>query len=176
MESLSNKVDRMLDPTPDTVPHQTRQAAAQPDVSLQPSEGTGMKDHISDSHALATSNVHLMESEAKKEIDLKGGSPVHPGEGKVVEPSDAEEGTHNLGWQSLTQPGELPSFVDGWTNDEVWMLIRRFNMSTASIRKTEKPLDFDGKLDLNRADHVKFSPEKLRAVLERGYKRMSRVS
>ncbi|KAH8915028.1 hypothetical protein BT69DRAFT_1314422 [Atractiella rhizophila] len=56
---------------------------------------------------------------------------------------------------SWNQPGELPSFVDGWTNDEVWMLIRRFNM-------TEKPLDFDGKLDLNRADHVK-------AVLERGY-------
>ncbi|RAL07098.1 DUF3292 domain-containing protein [Aspergillus homomorphus CBS 101889] len=57
--------------------------------------------------------------------------------------------------------------VSGLSNEDLWMLIRRFNKQIYYVKAMpEAPLQ---RLDLNRAEDEQFSPDKLRATLERFY-------
>lgn len=64
--------------------------------------------------------------------------------------------------------GDVPQpLVGGLRNEELWALIRRFNKQTFHVKSIEtKPL---ANLDMNIADDEEFSPDKLRAQLERLY-------
>ncbi|KAL8692949.1 MAG: hypothetical protein Q9218_002126 [Villophora microphyllina] len=100
-------------------------------------------DHATDSHALANADH-----------DEKGAAQVN------------EHGmVKNLGWNE--HPNEIPGLVGGLDNDDLWALVRRFNKQMYHVKATKAPLL--GGLDLNIADEDEFSPDKLRANVERLY-------
>ncbi|CZS92139.1 uncharacterized protein RAG0_02633 [Rhynchosporium agropyri] len=72
----------------------------------------------------------------------------------------------DLGWND--HPANVPApLVGGLPNEELWTLIRRFNKQMYHVKALiEPPL---GGLDLNIADEEEFSPDKLRANIERLY-------
>ncbi|KAL2192559.1 hypothetical protein P885DRAFT_47399 [Corynascus similis CBS 632.67] len=72
----------------------------------------------------------------------------------------------DLGWnekkENITEP-----LVGGMSNEELWLLIRRFNKQIYDVKATS--YSPPGGLDLNIADDEEFSPDKLRANIERLY-------
>ncbi|GLA69221.1 hypothetical protein AtubIFM55763_008404 [Aspergillus tubingensis] len=72
----------------------------------------------------------------------------------------------DVGWNQ--HPDELDEqIVSGISNEDLWMLIRRFNKQIYYVKAVpHSPLQ---RLDLNRAEDEQFSPDKLRATLERFY-------
>lgn len=106
------------------------------------SQALGQKP--TDSHALAMADH-----------DEKGHAQVaHDGEVK------------DLGWNE--QNDDIPNpLVGGMHNDELWILIRRFNKQMYHVKDYPHPVP--GNLDLNIADQEEFSPDKLRANIERLY-------
>ncbi|KAJ7084212.1 hypothetical protein C8R44DRAFT_903331 [Mycena epipterygia] len=72
----------------------------------------------------------------------------------------------DLGWNQHPNKVAKP-LIDGLENEELWLLIRRFNKQMYHVKDYPYPLP--GKLDLNIADEEEFSPDKLRANLERLY-------
>ena len=76
--------------------------------------------------------------------------------------SDAE--VKNLGWNHDDVPRPV---VGGIENKELWTMVRRFNKQVFHVRSIDDPPLAN--LDLNIADWEEFSPEKLRAQLERLY-------
>ncbi|KAJ5582433.1 hypothetical protein N7535_001053 [Penicillium sp. DV-2018c] len=72
----------------------------------------------------------------------------------------------DLGWNEphdfIAEP-----LVAGISNDDLWMLIRRFDKQVYRVKAVpDAPLQ---RLDLTRTDDDEFSPDKLRATLERFY-------
>lgn len=108
-----------------------------------PSSSATDGDHPTDSHALANADH-----------DEKGAAQVNE-----------EDKVKNLGWNE--HPKEIPDLVGGLDNEELWTLIRRFNKQMYHVKATTAPLL--GGLDLNIADEDEFSPDKLRANIERLY-------
>ncbi|KAJ6562425.1 hypothetical protein B0H19DRAFT_943738 [Mycena capillaripes] len=84
--------------------------------------------------------------------------------GAAQEEHDAE--VLDLGWNQHPDKVAKP-LVGGLENEELWLLIRRFNKQMYHVK--EYPYPLPGKLDLNIADEEEFSPDKLRASLERLY-------
>lgn len=72
----------------------------------------------------------------------------------------------DLGWHEKKQDIVSP-LVGGLGNEELWLLTRRFNKQMYHVKEVEQPVP--GNLDLNIADEEEFSPDKLRANLERLY-------
>ncbi|KAJ7756935.1 hypothetical protein B0H16DRAFT_1537466 [Mycena metata] len=72
----------------------------------------------------------------------------------------------DLGWNQRPDKVAKP-LIGGLENEELWLLIRRFNKQMYHVK--EYPYPLAGKLDLNIADEEEFSPDKLRANLERLY-------
>lgn len=72
----------------------------------------------------------------------------------------------DLGWAQKKQEISEP-LVGGMDNEELWLLVRRFNKQMYHVKSVPDPLP--GGLDLNIADDEEFSPDKLRAILERLY-------
>ncbi|KAL8734594.1 MAG: hypothetical protein Q9181_003160 [Wetmoreana brouardii] len=112
------------------------------DINTPTSSATDV-DHPTDSHALANADH-----------EEKGAAQFNE-HGKVK----------NLGWNE--HPKEVPDLVGGLDNDDLWALIRRFNKQMYHVKATKAP--FPGGLDLNIADEDEFSPDKLRANVERLY-------
>ncbi|KAM0812259.1 hypothetical protein AB5N19_14576 [Seiridium cardinale] len=106
-------------------------------------------NHLTDeptlSHALATDN-HEEKGAAQME--------------------HAEEDVADLGWHKQ-KDGMPDPLVGGLDNEELWLLIRRFNKQMYHVK--EVPSAVPGNLDLNIADEEEFSPDKLRANVERLY-------
>ena len=99
----------------------------------------------SDSHALANADH-----------DLKGHAQQGSADGEVKD----------LGWNE--HPADVPKpLVGGLPNDELWTLVRRFNKQMYHVKATNATLL--GGLDLNIVEDEEFSPDKLRANLERLY-------
>ncbi|RKF62490.1 hypothetical protein GcC1_147001 [Golovinomyces cichoracearum] len=74
--------------------------------------------------------------------------------------------TKDLGWNKKSTEILAP-FFDGTSNEELWTLIRRFNTQISHVKAiAENP---PGTLGLRTSEHQEFSPEKLRANLERFY-------
>ncbi|KAF2859144.1 hypothetical protein K470DRAFT_282858 [Piedraia hortae CBS 480.64] len=79
-----------------------------------------------------------------------------------VEPHVATD----LGWNEPEY--KLPDpLVGGLKNDDLWVLIRRFNKQMYHVKESRFPVP--GNLDLNVAEDEEFSPDKLRATIERIY-------
>ncbi|KAI9883449.1 MAG: hypothetical protein M1823_004783 [Watsoniomyces obsoletus] len=109
------------------------------------SAATTLHDAPTESHALAVADY-----------DEKG----------VAEEDHDEPEVRDLGWHENVE--ELPHpLVAGLTNEDLWLLIRRFDKQMYHV----KSIDYDppGGLDLNIAKDEEFSPDKLRANIERLY-------
>ncbi|KJY00519.1 hypothetical protein TI39_contig323g00052 [Zymoseptoria brevis] len=88
----------------------------------------------------------------------------HDQKGAAQDDHDME--VKDLGWQDHVK--DLPKpLVGGLPNDELWILLRRFNKQMYHVK--DYPYPVPGNLDLNIADEEEFSPDKLRANLERLY-------
>ncbi|KAL8359283.1 hypothetical protein RB601_007945 [Gaeumannomyces tritici] len=72
----------------------------------------------------------------------------------------------DLGWNEKKQNIAEP-LMGGMSNEELWILVRRFNKQMYHVKAV--PYAVPGNLDLNVADEEEFSPDKLRANLERLY-------
>ncbi|KAI1742835.1 hypothetical protein F4680DRAFT_411839 [Xylaria scruposa] len=88
----------------------------------------------------------------------------HDEKGFVQHPRDEE--VADLGWNSKKENIPAP-LVGGLGNEDLWLLIRRFNKQMYHVK--EVPYSVPGDLDLNVADEEEFSPDKLRATVERFY-------
>ncbi|KAK9850883.1 hypothetical protein MYU51_011509 [Penicillium brevicompactum] len=72
----------------------------------------------------------------------------------------------NVGWGEHADHVAEP-LVAGLSNEDLWMLIRRFDKQVYRVKAVpDAPLQ---RLDLTRTDDDEFSPDKLRATLERFY-------
>ncbi|KAL9020838.1 MAG: hypothetical protein Q9185_001909 [Variospora sp. 1 TL-2023] len=108
-----------------------------------PTSSTTDGDHATDSHALANADH-----------DEKGAAQT-----------SEHDGVKDLGWNE--HPKQVPDLVGGLDNEALWALVRRFNKQMYHVKATTAPLL--GGLDLNIADEDEFSPDKLRANVERLY-------
>ncbi|OOQ82934.1 hypothetical protein PEBR_36955 [Penicillium brasilianum] len=71
----------------------------------------------------------------------------------------------DVGWNDPADQAE--PLIAGLSNEDLWMLIRRFDKQVYCVKALpEAPLQ---NLDLTRADDDEFSPDKLRATIERFY-------
>ncbi|KAM0694671.1 hypothetical protein Q7P36_005027 [Cladosporium allicinum] len=79
---------------------------------------------------------------------------------------DHDEEVKDLGWN---QPKEgIPApLVGGMENEDLWVLVRRFDKQMYHVKEFPHPVA--NNLDLNIADEDEFSPDKLRASIERLY-------
>jgi len=79
---------------------------------------------------------------------------------------DHDEEVKDLGWN---QPKEgIPApLVGGMENEDLWVLVRRFDKQMYHVKEFPHPVA--NNLDLNIADEDEFSPDKLRATIERLY-------
>ncbi|KAF2191355.1 hypothetical protein K469DRAFT_622941 [Zopfia rhizophila CBS 207.26] len=105
---------------------------------------TPLRDKPTESHALAM-----------EEQEEKGAAQV-----------EHEEEVVNLGWNEPEEVIENP-LVGGLPNEDLWVLVRRFNMQMYHVKEIPNPPP--GGLDLNVADEEEFSPDKLRSNIERLY-------
>jgi hypothetical protein len=84
-------------------------------------------------------------------------------QGDIERPIDP--GLQDLGWSEDPQV-PIP-VLHGMKNEDVWTLVRRFNKQTYHAKKLDEPPQ--GGIDMNIADKDAFTPDKLRATLERLY-------
>ncbi|KAK3052055.1 hypothetical protein LTS18_012319, partial [Coniosporium uncinatum] len=79
---------------------------------------------------------------------------------------DHEGEVKDLGWHKPEE--QIPSpLVGRLPNEDLWLLLRRFNKQMYHVKEVTVPVP--GDLDLNIADEEEFSPDKLRANIERFY-------
>ncbi|KAI3319807.1 hypothetical protein HD806DRAFT_538776 [Xylariaceae sp. AK1471] len=88
----------------------------------------------------------------------------HDEKGFVQHPRDDE--VADLGWNKKKENIPAP-LVGGLGNEDLWLLTRRFNKQMYHVK--ELPYTVPGDLDLNVSDEEEFSPDKLRATVERFY-------
>ncbi|KAL2870158.1 DUF3292 domain-containing protein [Aspergillus lucknowensis] len=94
-------------------------------------------------------------------------SQVKPEEGPrgLVHKAGESEGISDIGWGKSDIIEER--IIPGISNEDLFLLIRRFNKQIYNVKAVpDAPLQ---RLDLNRAGDDHFSPDKLRATLERFY-------
>ncbi|KAM0255353.1 hypothetical protein ACHAQJ_005873 [Trichoderma viride] len=105
---------------------------------------------------IPTASHALAEESIQADAENKGASQIEHDEIEVK----------NIGWNEKAQCVPQP-VVGGMRNEELWTLIRRFNKQVFEVRSIETvPL---ADLDMNIAEDDLFSPDKLRAQLERLY-------
>ncbi|KAK8429807.1 hypothetical protein IWX49DRAFT_546019 [Phyllosticta citricarpa] len=77
-----------------------------------------------------------------------------------------EKEVMDLGWNESEEEITDP-LVGGLENEELWLLCRRFNKQVYHVKSSPRPAP--GNLDMYIADQEEFSPDKLRATIERLY-------
>ncbi|KAF2153400.1 hypothetical protein K461DRAFT_293665 [Myriangium duriaei CBS 260.36] len=87
-------------------------------------------------------------------------------ENKGVAELHHDKEVKDLGWNEPKEQIPAP-LVGGMDNEELWVLVRRFNKQLYHVKEFTQPVP--GGLDLNIADEEEFSPDKLRANIERLY-------
>ena len=117
----------------------------------------GSEPEIIEEHTEEAPTVSHALAEESKDLDLseKGAAQLEHGDVEVK----------NLGWNE--EPQTVPHLVGGLKNEDVWALIRRFDKQVFYVKSIDEPPL--GMLDMNIADDEEFSPEKLRAQIERLY-------
>jgi hypothetical protein len=119
------------------------------------STGVGSEPEIVEEHQEEAPTVSHALAEESKNFEEKGAAQLEHGDVEVK----------NLGWNE--SPLAVPHLVGGLKNDDVWTLIRRFDKQVFYVKSIKEPPL--GMLDMNIADDEEFSPEKLRAQIERLY-------
>ncbi|KAF2837924.1 hypothetical protein M501DRAFT_995181 [Patellaria atrata CBS 101060] len=104
---------------------------------------------------------HALAMEATKGIEDENGNIQ-----KGAAQQDHLEEVVDLGWNEPADKIAAP-LVAKLPNDDLWVLIRRFNKQMYHVKALENPPP--GNLDLNIADEEEFSPDKLRSNVERLY-------
>ncbi|KAF4552227.1 Hypothetical protein D9617_10g072070 [Elsinoe fawcettii] len=117
----------------------------------QPVSEPGKKE----THTSLTQEATASHALAMADHDEKG----------VAQQSHGSE-VRDLGWNEPKEQIAAP-LVGGLENEELWVLVRRFNKQMYHVKEYPHPVP--GNLDLNIADEEEFSPDKLRAQLERLY-------
>ncbi|KAK5989347.1 hypothetical protein PT974_10865 [Cladobotryum mycophilum] len=103
-----------------------------------------------------TASHALADESTEAPVEEKGASQFQHDEVEVK----------NLGWNEDARHVPQP-VVGGLRNEELWTLIRRFNTQVFQVKSIQEvPL---ADLDMNIAEDDSFSPDKLRAQLERLY-------
>ncbi|KAH7380648.1 hypothetical protein BKA66DRAFT_419409 [Pyrenochaeta sp. MPI-SDFR-AT-0127] len=122
-----------------------------PDTDPTEHEGTSttILDAPTESHALALEAAKAAHEAKKGAAEIKH-----------------EEEVLNLGWNEPKEHVANP-LVGGLANEELWLLVRRFNKQMYHVKEIETAPP--GGLDMNIADEEEFSPDKLRANIERLY-------
>ncbi|KAJ5570117.1 uncharacterized protein N7459_009547 [Penicillium hispanicum] len=72
----------------------------------------------------------------------------------------------NTRWKPASRTVE-ENLAQGLSNEDLWLLIRRFNKQIYHVKAVQDPASQN--LDLNRKDQERFPPEKLRITVERFY-------
>lgn len=118
-----------------------------------------------------TAETNLKETAKAHPDDVPERVAEHPMMGdapKIGEGDDqrpAEPGIQDLGWSE--DPHIPQPVIHGMTNEDFWVLVRRFNKQTFHVKRLkEQP---PGALDMNIANNDEFFPDKLRSTLERCY-------
>ncbi|GAB7348935.1 hypothetical protein MBLNU459_g7621t1 [Dothideomycetes sp. NU459] len=115
---------------------------------------------VSDPHRVEVAHSMTQEPTASHAL----AQADHELKGAAQQDHDAE--VVDLGWHE--DPAAMPRpLVGGLPNDELWVLVRRFNKQMYHVKEYPHPVP--GNLDLNIADEEEFSPDKLRANIERLY-------
>ncbi|KZW01231.1 hypothetical protein EXIGLDRAFT_666523 [Exidia glandulosa HHB12029] len=81
------------------------------------------------------------------------------------EPALHEDEARDMGWNDRPENMAQP-LIEGVANDEIWMLVRRFNKQLFHVKAVD---NVPGNLDLHTANDEEFSPDKMRANIERLY-------
>ena len=141
-----------------------------PDSELKEQQERAQNIASSDITRVSTSTSSALDTPTSSSPDLAHSTDSHALANADHEEKGAaqinEEGeVKNLGWND--HPDDVPELVGGLDNEELWTLVRRFNKQMYHVKATKAPLL--GGLDLNIADEDEFSPDKLRANVERLY-------
>ncbi|TIC90048.1 hypothetical protein CH35J_012424 [Colletotrichum higginsianum] len=139
-----------------------------PDADTPPSQSSygyssqstmGQEPEIVEAHdeERPTDSHHLADMAAKeKPLEEKGHAEL----------DHADVEVKNLGWNNPPSKVSQP-MIGGLTNEDLWILVRRFDKQIFHVKSiSEPPL---ANLDMNIADEEEFSPDKLRAHVERLY-------
>ncbi|KAK4234730.1 hypothetical protein C8A03DRAFT_47013 [Achaetomium macrosporum] len=125
--------------------------------------GTGLTDILP---IPATNPNELTHAEQEQESSLSHALATSDHKIKGRTQVNHVEETKDLGWNQRKEDIAAP-LVGGMDNEELWMLIRRFDKQMYHVKATPYPVP--GGLDLNIADEEEFSPDKMRANVERLY-------
>ncbi|KAF9886740.1 hypothetical protein FE257_011117 [Aspergillus nanangensis] len=107
-----------------------------------------------------------LEHEVPGELEDTDGYDLAQVESEEAGPLQRLPSDRNVAWKSSSRTID-EELVAGLSNEDVWMLIRRFNKQIYYVKAvTNTPSE---ELDLNRAEDEQFPPEKLRMTLERFY-------
>ncbi|KAF4981026.1 hypothetical protein FZEAL_3078 [Fusarium zealandicum] len=101
--------------------------------------------------------------EKKPILPLRTG--LHQNGDRASDSLDDRHGLVDCGWNERTQA--LQPLAEGLSNEDLWLLIRRFNKRIYHLKKVSELSPMD--LDFEVAKDENFSPNKLRAQLERLY-------
>ncbi|PHH69015.1 hypothetical protein CDD80_7080 [Ophiocordyceps camponoti-rufipedis] len=104
-----------------------------------------------------TSHVLAAESIRSDPVDLRGASQTEHHEVEVKD----------LGWNERSGGGVPRQVLGGLDNDDLWTLMRRFDKFVFRVRSVGNVPATT--LDMDVADDDDFSPDKLRATIERLY-------
>ncbi|KAI2627616.1 hypothetical protein GGR54DRAFT_423205 [Hypoxylon sp. NC1633] len=109
---------------------------------------------------------HEMATTITDEPTLSHALATDDHEEKGLAQQEHDEEVADLGWNEKKEQISAP-LVGGLDNEDLWLLVRRFNKQIYHVK--EVPTAVPGDLDLNIADEEEFSPDKLRANIERFY-------
>ncbi|KAK3940850.1 hypothetical protein QBC46DRAFT_312569 [Diplogelasinospora grovesii] len=142
-------------------------------ISGDSGPGTGLRDLL----PIPPADTDIVTDPHRKDIDngaagvasgqtLSHALANHDHEEKGLAQQNFTNEVADLGWNEKKQ--RIPSpLVGGMDNEELWLLVRRFNRQIYHLKST--PYQVPGGLDLNTADEEDFSPDKMRANFERFY-------
>ncbi|TFK84092.1 hypothetical protein K466DRAFT_497246 [Polyporus arcularius HHB13444] len=109
--------------------------------------------------------VEPAPEDIKNPVDLVARGHALPARASKTASQLEDPSVKDLGWRADTV--RAPSLIKGMSNDDIFQLIRRFNKQIQHVREIPPPPP--GFLDLEITDDEEFSPDKLRANLERLY-------
>jgi hypothetical protein len=150
-------------------PFDTGQETASSPTSTSQPPGTGIADFlpIPDAQQVTDPGKVDVANHIADEPTLSHALALDDHEEKgAAQLPHAEEDVADLGWHK-NKHGMPDPLVGGLDNEELWLLIRRFNKQMYHVK--EVPIAVPGNLDLNISDQEEFSPDKLRANIERLY-------
>ncbi|CAO1620142.1 unnamed protein product [Sympodiomycopsis kandeliae] len=174
-EAASNTLGQIADTTSNAAAN-----AAQTATNAASSAGDALANATAKALGDSSYNAHKEDPQAEQSHDdVAKSHPAdvperiaeHPNMSAVPKVADGDEERpsepelQDLGW---SEDPHIPNpVIHGMTNEDFWILARRFNKQTYHVKAL--PDLPPGDLDMNIADKDEFFPDKLRSTLERVY-------